>query len=74
VPYPTACSPQAWATGAPFVFVKAMLGLAARNGELHIDPHVPDEIGRISIHGLHAVDAYWDVEATGADGRLSRSA
>jgi glycogen debranching enzyme len=74
VPYPTACSPQAWATGAPFVFVKAMLGLAARNGELHIDPHVPDEIGRISIHGLHAVDAYWEVEATGADGRLSRSA
>jgi glycogen debranching enzyme len=29
VPYPTACSPQAWATGAPFTFAKVMLGLEA---------------------------------------------
>ena len=41
VPYPTACSPQAWATGAPFIFVQAMLGLEARDGELRLDPHVP---------------------------------
>ena len=32
IPYPTACSPQAWATGAPFVFLQVMLGLDARNG------------------------------------------
>jgi glycogen debranching enzyme len=73
VPYPTACSPQAWATGAPFVFVQAMLGLAARDGEIHLDPHVPKEIGRISIRGLHVFAADWDVEASGADGKVRRS-
>ena len=73
VPYPTACSPQAWATGAPFAFVKTMLGLDARDGEIHLDPRVPEEIGRISIDGLHAFAADWDVEANGATGRARRS-
>jgi glycogen debranching enzyme len=73
VPYPTACSPQAWATGAPFVFVKTMLGLDARDGEIHLDPQVPEQIGRISIRGLHAFGADWDVEAIGATRRARRS-
>ena len=30
VPYPTACSPQAWATGAPLLFLRTMLGLRPR--------------------------------------------
>jgi glycogen debranching enzyme len=68
VPYPTACSPQAWATGAPFVFVKAMLGLEARDGTIELDPHVPDEIGRVRVHRLHAFGADWDVEAEGRTG------
>ena len=74
VPYPTACSPQAWATGAPFVFVKIMLGLEARNREIHLDPHVPDEIGRIQIRNMPAFGAHWDVEANGTRGfvRLAR--
>lgn len=29
VPYPTACSPQAWATGAVFLSVRTLLGMAA---------------------------------------------
>ncbi len=70
VPYPAACSPQAWATGAPFVFVKVMLGLDARDGQISLDPHVPDEIGRISIHRLHAFGTDWGVEATGASGQV----
>jgi glycogen debranching enzyme len=73
VPFPTACSPQAWATGAPFVFVKTMLGFTARGGEIHLQPHVPEEIGRISIRRLHAFGTDWDVEATGASGRVLRS-
>jgi glycogen debranching enzyme len=70
VPYPTACSPQAWATGAPFVFVQTMLGLDSGDGELRLDPHVPAEIGRIRIRGLHAFGAEWDVEAAGAEGEV----
>ena len=74
VPYPTACSPQAWATGAPFVFVKVMLGLEARDREIHLDPHVPEEIGRIQIRDMPAFGTRWDVEANGTRGfvRLAR--
>jgi glycogen debranching enzyme len=70
VPYPTACSPQAWATGAPFLFVQAMLGLEASGGELRLDPHVPDELGRIVVHRLHAFETEWDVEAAGGEGEI----
>jgi glycogen debranching enzyme len=72
VPYPTACSPQAWATAAPFVFIQTMLGLEARDGELRLDPHVPEEVGRIRIRRLHAFGADWDVEAVGSEGEVRR--
>jgi glycogen debranching enzyme len=71
VPFPTACSPQAWATGAPFVFLKVLLGLEAHAGELTIDPQVPEELGRIFVHGLHAFGTHWDVEARGSQGHVS---
>ena len=70
VPYPTACSPQAWATGAPFLFVEAMVGLHAEDGALRLDPRVPEEIGRIVIRRLHAFGAEWDVEAAGTEGEV----
>jgi glycogen debranching enzyme len=73
VPYPTACSPQAWATAAPFVFVQAMLGLEARDGELHLDPRVPEEVGRICVRRLHAFGEEWEVEAIGAEGDVRRA-
>jgi glycogen debranching enzyme len=73
VPYPTACSPQAWATGAPFVFIQAMLGLDARDGQLHLDPSVPSEIGRIAIRGLRAFGLEWDIEAAGGAGEIRRA-
>jgi glycogen debranching enzyme len=73
VPYPTACSPQAWATGAPFVFIQTMLGLEARDGELRLDPAVPAEIGSIAIRGLHALGHDWDIEATGRSGEIKRT-
>ena len=73
VPYPTACSPQAWATAAPFVFVQAMLGLEARDGELRLDPRVPEQIGRICVRRLHAFGAEWDVEAVGTEGDVRRA-
>ena len=70
VPYPTACSPQAWATGAPFLLVRAMLGLEARDGQVTLDPALPDEIGRVSISGLRAFGTHWDVEANGRSGHV----
>jgi glycogen debranching enzyme len=66
VPYPTACSPQAWASAAPFLFVRTMLGLDARDGQLIVDPVIPKEIGRIKLARTNAFGRRWDVEATGS--------
>ena len=63
--YPTACSPQAWASGAPQMFLRTMLGLDARDGQLILDPQIPEEIGRIRLTGTNAFGKRWDVEAIG---------
>jgi glycogen debranching enzyme len=68
VPYPTACSPQAWATAAPFAFITSMLGLDVRSGELVAHPDIPEQIGRIRIRGLRAFQHRWDLEAVGRTG------
>jgi glycogen debranching enzyme len=71
VPYPTACSPQAWATGAPLLFLRAMLGLEAREGELQVDPVIPSEVGTLAIHGINAFGSYWNVDAVGRSGTVT---
>jgi putative sterol carrier protein len=47
--YPTACSPQAWATGAPLLMLRAVLGLEPEGVQLHMDPVLPDAVGQLSI-------------------------
>ena len=49
VEYPTACSPQAWATGAPLLFVRTLLGLDSDGEHLIVAPAVPDAIGRLEV-------------------------
>jgi glycogen debranching enzyme len=49
VQYPTACSPQAWSTGAPLLFLRTMLGLQPVGEHLVIDPAVPAELGRVEL-------------------------
>jgi glycogen debranching enzyme len=73
VPYPTACSPQAWATAAPFIFVSVMLGISVQDGRLQIDPAIPAEVGRIRIRGMRAFGKRWDVEAEGTKGEVRES-
>jgi glycogen debranching enzyme len=70
IPYPTACSPQAWATGAPLLLVRTLLGLHARDGQLILDPDVPEEIGRIRVSGAHAFGQRWDLEVIGSKGHV----
>jgi glycogen debranching enzyme len=72
VEYPTACSPQAWATGAPLLFLRTMLGLEPIGDQLLVDPAVPQSLGRIELLNIpgrwrHAdafgrglVEAQWD--------------
>ncbi len=42
VQYPTACSPQAWSTGAPLLFLRTMLGLEPIGDHLIVDPALPE--------------------------------
>jgi glycogen debranching enzyme len=49
VQYPTACSPQAWSTGTPLLFLRTMLGLEPIGEHLLVDPALPASIGRIEL-------------------------
>jgi glycogen debranching enzyme len=49
VQYPTACSPQAWSTGAPLLFLRTMLGLEPLGEHLVVDPALPADLGRVEL-------------------------
>ena len=64
VPYPVACSPQAWAAGASFLFLETMLGLRAHAGQGELElrhPNLPDWIGRVTLNNLRVGDASVDL-------------
>jgi glycogen debranching enzyme len=73
VRYPTACSPQAWATAAPFLFLKTMLGIGVEGGNLVCDPVVPERLGRIFLHGMHAFGSHYDVSGHGLTGEVGET-
>jgi glycogen debranching enzyme len=56
VQYPTACSPQAWSTGAPLLLLRTMLGLRPVENRLTVDPALPEKVGWI---GLLDVPGRW---------------
>ena len=49
VQYPTACSPQAWSTGAPLLLLRTMLGLEPIGDHLVVDPALPAAIGHFEL-------------------------
>jgi glycogen debranching enzyme len=49
VRYPTACSPQAWSTGAPLLLLRTMLGLEPVGEHLLVDPALPDRVGHLEL-------------------------
>jgi glycogen debranching enzyme len=55
VEYPTACSPQAWATGAPLLLLRTMLGLESDGKHLIIEPAVPEGIDRLELLDIPGV-------------------
>jgi len=62
VEYPTACSPQAWSTGAPLLLLRVMLGLDPHHEHLIVDPAMPKWIGHLALLDLPGrwkrIDAY----------------
>ena len=74
MPYPTSCSPQAWATVAPFLLGRTMLGTHPQADKtLSVDPHLPEELGEIFLHGIHAFGEHWDIRAEGTEGEVTRT-
>ena len=49
VQYPTACSPQAWSTGAPLLLLRTSLGLEPMGDHLIVDPALPASIGHLEL-------------------------
>jgi glycogen debranching enzyme len=49
VQYPTACSPQAWSTGAPLLLLRTMLGLDPVDDRLVVDAALPADAGRVEL-------------------------
>ena len=62
--YPVACSPQAWASGAPFLMLQACLGLEfdPERGEIRFRrPWLPDFLEKITLVNLALNEASVDV-------------
>ncbi|MGH2589468.1 MAG: amylo-alpha-1,6-glucosidase, partial [Actinomycetota bacterium] len=70
VRYPTASSPQAWATASPFLWMRVMLGIEADHGKLSVDPDVPKQCGKMVLRGVHAFGERFDVTGEGRMGGL----
>jgi glycogen debranching enzyme len=67
VPYPTSCSPQAWASAAPLLLVRSFLGLDPQvpQRRLVASPLLPRVWGRITLTDLRLGAATVHVEAEG---------
>jgi glycogen debranching enzyme len=64
VPYPVACSPQAWAAGSLFLFLETMLGLRphADRRELELErPELPEWLQKVTISNLRVGDSTVDL-------------
>lgn len=60
VQYPVACSPQAWAAGAPFLLLQGMLGISAVAHEnvLTVNrPHLPPWLNEVEVRNLRVGDS-----------------
>jgi glycogen debranching enzyme len=52
VEYPTACSPQAWSSGAALLMIRVMMGLDPAGDHLVSEPVLPREIERLELLGV----------------------
>ena len=52
VEYPTACSPQAWATGAPLLLLRVLLGTEVEDGTMRHNPALAGPIRELALDGV----------------------
>ncbi|MCM6777115.1 amylo-alpha-1,6-glucosidase [Nocardia sp. CDC159] len=72
IPYPTSCSPQAWASATPLLLVRSFLGLEpdVPGSEIALAPLLPERWGRLVLADLRLGPATITIEAEGSDGRV----
>ena len=74
VPYPVACSPQAWAAGSVFHLVSSMLGMRPNALERRLElvrPALPEWLPDLRIHNLRVGGALVDLRFGGEGDSIS---
>jgi glycogen debranching enzyme len=69
VPYPVACSPQAWASGSMFYLLQSMLGLQIDGHQRTVRfmrPLIPEWLGHVELRDLAIGDARVSLRLSGA--------
>ena len=64
VPYPVACSPQAWSAAASLLLVRTMFGARANAADRTLElvrPHLPTWLGKLTVTNLRVGDASVDL-------------
>jgi glycogen debranching enzyme len=72
--YPVACSPQAWASGAPLLMLQASLGLEfdpARDEIRFRNPHLPSFLDSVLFRNLRLGESRVDIMAHRQSGSVS---
>ncbi|HKB29975.1 MAG TPA: glycogen debranching N-terminal domain-containing protein [Streptosporangiaceae bacterium] len=72
VPYPTSCSPQAWASAAPLLVLRAFLGLDpdVPRRRIGLRPALPAQFGAVTLTGLRLGPSRVTITARGDDGGI----
>jgi glycogen debranching enzyme len=68
VPYPTSCSPQAWASATPLMFLRSLLRFDpwVPYGQAWLAPLLPPEIGRLRVDRVPLGGQRLRITVTGA--------
>ncbi|MFC8427596.1 glycogen debranching N-terminal domain-containing protein [Streptomyces sp. NPDC057253] len=73
LPYPTSCSPQAWAAASPVQLVRALLRIDPwmSHGQIWVAPAWPARYGRLQIHNISLAGRSVDLEVDSESTRLT---
>jgi len=63
--YPTSCSPQAWASAAPLLWLRTLLRFDpwVPHGEIYVEPALPDWMRRLRVDSIELGGTSFTVEA-----------
>ncbi len=71
--YPTSCSPQAWASASPLLWLRTLLRLDpwASKGKVWIDPQLPDRLRHLVVSGIRIGDQTLTASIDGDEVRIA---